>query len=152
MANNQRSMITMTEDEIADFIEQQRTATIATIGPSGNPHLVAMWYAVIDGRIWVETKSKSQKVVNLRRDSRVSLLIEAGTIYEELRGISLEGHGVISEDRDDLWRVGVKVFQRHIGPYSEDVRPQVEAMLNNRVVIRFEVQRVRSWDHRKLRY
>ena len=65
MGVNQRSQITMTDEEVATFLEQQRTATIATIGPSGAPHLVAMWYAVIDGQIWFETKSRSQKAVNL---------------------------------------------------------------------------------------
>ncbi len=68
MGVNQRSQITMTDEEIVAFIEEHRTATMATVGPDGTPHLVAMWYAVIDGQIWFETKTRSQKAVNLRRD------------------------------------------------------------------------------------
>ncbi len=63
MGTNERSKITMTDDEIAAFIEQSRTTTMATLGPKGMPHLVAMWYAVIDGKLWFETKKKSQKVL-----------------------------------------------------------------------------------------
>jgi PPOX class probable F420-dependent enzyme len=150
MGENQRTMITMSEQEIADFVDVQRIATVATIGPTGHAHLVAMWYAVLDGEIWIETKAKSQKVVNLQRDNRVSLLIEAGSNYDELRGVSFEGIGLISDDFEDIWQVGVCVFERYVAPYSEHARPQVESMIHNRVVVRFTFERVRSWDHRKL--
>ena len=102
----------MTDAEIAGFIERSRTATMGTIGPSGLPHLVAMWYGVVDGQIWFETKAKSQKAVNLRRDDRISCLIEDGLTYDTLRGISLEGRGVIVEDADAAWLGGVSVWER----------------------------------------
>jgi PPOX class probable F420-dependent enzyme len=150
MGTNQRAAITMSEAEAATFIRQQRTATMATIGPDGLPHLVAMWYAVLDGAVWFETKAKSQKVTNLRRDDRITCMIEAGRTYDQLRGISLEGRAVISDDPDDIWAVGVDVFERYTGPYSEPMKPYVEAMMNKRVVVRVDAARVRSWDHRKL--
>lgn len=150
MGVNQRAQIRMTDEEIATFVERSRTATMATIGPDGTPHLVAMWYAVLDGQIWFETKAKAQKVVNLRRDTRISCLIEDGDNYNELRGVSLEGHGVISDDPAELWRVGVSVWERYYGPYSDEVQPAVEALLRKRVAVRVDVKRVRSWDHRKL--
>jgi PPOX class probable F420-dependent enzyme len=150
MSTNQRAQIRMTDAERVVFIEQQRTATIATLGPAGLPHLVAMWYAIIDGQIWIETKLKSQKVQNLRRDDRTSCLIEDGLTYDTLRGVSLEGRGVIVDDRDALWNVGVGIFERYMGPYADEMRPLVEVMLHKRVAVRIDVQRVRSWDHRKL--
>jgi PPOX class probable F420-dependent enzyme len=150
MGTNQRAQIKMTGAERAAFIEQQRTATVATMGPAGFPHLVAMWYAVIDGQIWLETKSRSQKVLNLRRDGRITCLIEDGLTYDTLRGVSLEGRGVIIEDPDALWQVGVSVFERYTGPYTDEIRPLVEVMLRKRVAVRIDVERVRSWDHRKL--
>jgi len=150
MAENQRAAIRMSDEEVATFIEQQRSATTATIGPSGLPHLVAMWYAVIDGQVWIETKAKSQKVVNLRRNDFFSFLVEDGLTYDQLRGVSLEGRGVVIDDADALWKVGVSVFERYTGPYTEELRPFVAAMINNRVVVRLDVERVRSWDHRKL--
>lgn len=150
MGVNQRSQITMTDDEVATFLVQQRTATMATLGPSGAPHLVAMWYAVIDGQVWFETKSRSQKAVNLRRDPRITCMVEEGETYDTLRGVSLEGTGVIVEDPEALWDVGVSVWERYNGPYTDEVKPLVEFMLQKRIAVRIDVDRVRSWDHRKL--
>jgi PPOX class probable F420-dependent enzyme len=150
MGTNQRAQITMTDDEIAGFIRQQRTATMATVGPTGQPHLVAMWYAVIDGVIWFETKARSQKAVNLGRDGRISVLIESGHTYDTLKGVSLEGRGVVVQDDEALWAVGVNVWERYTGPYAEELRPFVELMLHKRVAVRVEVDRIRSWDHAKL--
>jgi PPOX class probable F420-dependent enzyme len=150
MAGNQRGQIVMSDDEIVEFVEQNRVATMATLGPDGMPHLVAMWYAVIDGQIWFETKAKSQKAVNLRRNGRISVLIESGHTYDTLKGVSFEGHAEIVDDADALWRVGVSIWERYTGPYTEEMRPFVEIMLNKRVAVRVDVARTRSWDHRKL--
>lgn len=150
MGTNQRSQITMSDDEIATFIEQSRIATMGTIGPDGRPHLVAMWYAVIDGAIWFETKARAQKVKNLQRDNRITCMIEDGNTYDTLRGVSLDGTAEIIDDPDVLWKVGVSVWERYTGPYTEEMRPFVEMMLNKRVAVRVDVQRARSWDHKKL--
>jgi PPOX class probable F420-dependent enzyme len=150
MGTNQRSQITMTDEEVDAFLEQSRTVTMATNGPKGRPHLVAMWYGYLDGKIWFETKAKSQKVQNLRRDAAISCMVEAGKTYDQLRGVALEGRAVILDDPDSIWAVGVNVFERYNGPYSEDMKPYVEAMMNKRIVVRVDVERVRSWDHRKL--
>jgi PPOX class probable F420-dependent enzyme len=150
VGTNQRAQITMSDEEVEAFIEQSRTATMATIGPKGQPHLVAMWYAVIDGVIWFETKGKSQKVANLRRDDRITVSIESGLTYDQLRGVSIEGRGVVVEDPDEIWAGGVNVFERYTGPYTEEMQPFVAGMLNKRVAVRVDVERIRTWDHRKL--
>ena len=150
MGVNQRAAITMTDEEITAFVERSRNCTLATIGPSGQPHLVAMWYAVVDGQLWFETKAKSQKARNLLRDDRATVLIEDGATYDTLRGVSFEGRAVVVDDADALWKVGVSVWERYTGPYSDEMKPFVEMMLNKRVVVRVEPERVRSWDHRKL--
>jgi len=150
MGVNQRAQIVMSDAEITEFMARSRIATLATIGPNGAPHLTAMWYAVIDGELWFETKAKSQKAVNLRRDPRVTCLLEAGQTYDQLRGVAIEGHAEIIDDPDKLWAVGVSVWERYTGPYREEVRPAVEQMLNKRIAIRVVPERLRSWDHRKL--
>jgi PPOX class probable F420-dependent enzyme len=152
MGTNQRAQIVMTDDEIRQFIERSRTATLATIGPNGLPHLVAMWYGYIDGKIYFETKMKSQKAVNLQRDPRAVVMIEAGQTYDQLRGVSIEGNAVIIDDTesDEYWDPAISVFERYNGPYSEEMRPFVEIMMNKRVIVRIDPVRVRSWDHRKL--
>ena len=150
MGTNQRNQIVMSDAEVADFVARSRTGTMATIGPDGQPHLVAMWYGVLDGEIWVETKAKSQKAVNLRRDPRVSFLIEDGDTYDSLRGVSFEGVAEIVEDPDTIFKVGISVWERYNGPYTEEMKPFVEVMMRNRVALRVVPERIRSWDHTKL--
>ncbi len=140
----------MSHDETVEFLHQQRSSTVATYGPQGQIHLVGMWYAVKDETVWFETKRKAQKVLNLRRDPRMSFLVETGHTYDQLRGVAMEGTGVIIEDADVVWEVCVKIFERYNGEYSEEMKPFVEFMAKNRVVVRLDVERVRSWDHRKL--
>ena len=147
---NQRGQVVMEHDEVVAFLHQQRSATVATYGPQGQIHLVGMWYAVREDTVWIETKAKAQKVVNLRRDPRMSFLVEAGQTYDQLRGVSLEGTGVVIEDPDVVWDVCVDVFNRYNGEYTDEMRPLVEVMAKNRVVVRLDVDRTRSWDHRKL--
>jgi PPOX class probable F420-dependent enzyme len=150
MGTNQRAQIVMSEAEIADFVASSRTGTLATLGPDGQPHLTAMWYGVVDGEVWLETKAKSQKAVNVRRDPRVSFLIEDGDTYDTLRGVSFEGVAEIVEDADALFRVGVSVFERYTGPYTDDLKPAVDQMMHKRIALRIITRRTRSWDHRKL--
>ncbi|RRO20773.1 PPOX class F420-dependent oxidoreductase [Saccharopolyspora rhizosphaerae] len=140
----------MTPEEVAAFLATRRTATLTSLGPSGHPHAVAMWFALLDGVVWFETKAKAQKAVNIRRDPRVTVLVEDGLTYETLRGVSLEGRAEVVEDREALWAVGVDIWERYHGPCTDEVAPLVEHMLHKRVAVRLDVERTRSWDHRKL--
>jgi PPOX class probable F420-dependent enzyme len=152
MGTNQRAMIVMTPAEVADFLARSRTATVASIGPDGMPHLVAMWYGIIGDAVYIETKAKSQKAVNLRRDPRMVFMVEAGTSYDSLRGVSLEGTAVIigESDGEEYWAAARSVYERYTGPYTEEARPVLDFMMSKRVVVRLVPERVRSWDHRKL--
>jgi hypothetical protein len=98
----------------------------------------------------MESKAKAQKVLNLRRDPRITVLIETGDAYEQLRGVSIIGTAEIVEDRERLWKVGVSIFSRYNAPYTEEMAPAVEALIHKRVAIRVEPRRLVSWDHRKL--
>jgi PPOX class probable F420-dependent enzyme len=150
MGVNQRADIVLSDEEIQTFLAGSRSMTLASVGPDGHPHLVAMWFALIDGQICFETKAKSQKAVNLRRNPLVSCLVEDGTVYEDLRGVAIEGTAEVTDDAELLWAIGVNVFERYYGPYTEDLKPIVETMLTKRVAVRVRSDRVRSWDHRKL--
>lgn len=147
---NQRAQIVMDHDEVVGFLHHQRSCTVATIGPQGQVHLVAMWYAVLGEHVWIETKRKSQKVANLRRDPRMSFLVEAGDTYDQLRGVAMEGRGELVDDQSAVWDVCVNIFERYNAPYTEELKPFVDLMAHNRVAVRLDVDRVRSWDHRKL--
>ena len=145
-----RNAVTMSDGEIEQFLADNMKVQIATIGPDGSPHLTTLFYVLEDGLLAFWTYGRSQKVVNLRRDPRMSFLVETGQTYDQLRGVALEGRGVVIEDRDVVWDVCVDIFNRYNGEYSEEMKPFVEFMAKNRVVVRLDVDRVRSWDHRKL--
>jgi len=150
MGVNRRAQIAMSTEEIDTFLHGRHSMSMATIGPGGRIQLVAMWYGFVDGAIAFETKAKSQKVVNLRRDDRLTVLVEDGETYDTLRGVELSGRGEIDDDPDRLLKLGISVWERYQGPYTEEVRPLVEAMLVKRVLVTLRVEKVVSWDHRKL--
>ena len=147
---NQRKAIQMTPAEVDAFLAERRNMTMCSLSPDGSIHAVAMWYGFLEGCVTVETKAKSQKVQNLRRDPHLTLLFEDGDYYEELRGVELVGRAEIVDDPDKMWELGVNLFERCYGAYSEELRPFVETMLNKRIVAKLNVDRVVSWDHRKL--
>jgi PPOX class probable F420-dependent enzyme len=146
----QRSKVVMTDAEIDEFLQGRHSMTMSTIAGDGSIHSVAMWYGFLEGAVAIESKAKAQKVVNLRRDPRMTMLVEDGETYETLRGVSLVGRGEIVEDPDRIWELGVSVFSRYNAPYTEEMKPYVEMMLNKRVVVKMLVDKVISWDHRKL--
>jgi PPOX class probable F420-dependent enzyme len=150
MGVNQRNAVKMSPEEVDAFLREERTTTMCSMHPDGSIHAVAMWYAFLDGGLAVETKRKSQKVQNLRRDPRLTFLVEAGDEYQNLRGAELVGAARIIEDPDALWQFGLSMWERYMGPYSDDQRSMVELMMNNRLVVAIDIAKVVSWDHRKL--
>ncbi len=147
---NQRRLITMTPSEVEAFLESSRVMTMCTLNVDGTIHAVAMWFGFLDGRIAIETKAKSQKAQNLRRNPMMTCLFEAGDTYDELRGVELVGRAEIIDDHERCFELGVSHFTRYQGPYDETKRELVEAMLHKRIVAALNVERVVSWDHRKL--
>lgn len=147
-----RNAIAMTEEEQAAFLREGHTLQVASIGPSGFPHLVAMWYALIDERIHFTTYAKSQKVLNLQRDPKISVMLEAGDVYSELRGLVIEGTAdIVVGDIDLAARVARAGSSRRPAEIPTD--PPSEATLRSvakRAVIRVNPVNVYSWDHRKL--
>ena len=86
---SRRDLIRMTPEELQTFLYERHTMNVATIGPSGHPHVHAMWYGFVEGKPAFWTFGKSQKIVNLRRDPKVTALVEDGETYNELRGAEL---------------------------------------------------------------
>lgn len=146
-----RNQIAMTDEEMQAFLEEMRTLQVATIDHDGYPHLVAMWYALFDKEVVFWTYAKSQKAVNLRRDPRLTCLVESGERYEELRGVQIKGRADIVDDCESVQRIGELIWQRYAGPhFNENVRAMVAAQATKRIVIVVKPVEVVSWDHRKL--
>ena len=148
---SRRDQIRMTDDEIRAFLEESRDLQVASLNADGTPHLVTMWYAVMDDGVAFWTYAKSQKIVNLRRDPRIAVLVATGDKYEELKGVSINGRAELVEDRDEVIRYGEAVYERYWGPLDNDaVREGVRAMGAKRVVVVVKPEKVTTWDHSKL--
>jgi len=109
---SRRDLIRMSEEEIRALLEEERIVQIATIDHDGWPHLIAMWYALVNDKIAFWTYTKSQKVVNLRRDDRLTCLVETGERYDELRGVQIKGKAIINDDRETVQQVGLAIWER----------------------------------------
>jgi Pyridoxamine 5'-phosphate oxidase len=112
--------------------------------------VVERWYRFVNGEIWFETKAKSQKGINVRRNPTITVMIEDGKTYDTLRGVSIDGKAEIVDDPETILRVGISVWERYTGPYTDEMRPFIDQMMNNRICVRAVPERMRSWDHRKL--
>ena len=149
---SRREQIRMSSDEVRDFLESEKVVTCATLGPSGRPHLMPLWY-VPDGddlRGW--TYAASQKTRNLERDPRATLMVEAGTEYAELRGVMLECDVEVERDPELVVEFGLALFTRYGsgGRLAPGAREMVMKQAAKRVGLRFVPTRRVSWDHRKL--
>ena len=148
---SRRDQIRMTAEEVDAFLAGRHTMNLATIGPDGQPHLVAMWYGfAADGRLAWWTYGKSQKVRNLERDPRLTCLVETGESYDQLKGVELVGTARILEDRDEIMAVGRSVYERYTGEWTNDAAAPLEVMGAKRVAIVIDVMKTVSWDHSKL--
>jgi hypothetical protein len=149
---SKRSQIMMTDDEVQAYLDSQRILNVATVGPSGHPHLVAMWFALLDRKPVFWTYGKTQKVLNLRRDPKMTGLVESGDAYDQLRGVELRGLGVIVDDYDTVLEIGKAVGVKYNGPSAlgEAALPFLEAQATKRVGVVFEIDHIASWDHTKL--
>ena len=148
---SRRDQIRMNDEEIRAFLEEQRILQVATIDHDGWPHLVAMWYVLLNDQIVFWTYAKSQKAFNLQRDARLTCLVEAGERYEELRGVQIKGRAVINDDLETVQRIGEDIYKRYTGgSLNDNIRQMVEAQAPKRVLVFVEPVEVVSWDHRKL--
>ncbi len=148
---SRRDQIRMSDQEMADFLAEQRTVICATNGVRGWPHLMPLWYTIRDGRIWSWTYTKSQKVKNLERDARATLQVEAGEQYQDLRGVMIEAQTVVHRDTELVAEFGAELFARYgSGATGPEFMDAVRAQAAKRVALEFVPERIATWDHRKL--
>lgn len=153
----------MTEEEVGQLLEEARDLHMATIGRDGTPHLVTMWYGLVDGKPVVWTYAKSQKVRNLRRDPRITALVAGGDSYATLRGVMIRGRARLVEDPEGVLEIAEAVHRRNAhrfggvqvtpeggSPIDAATREALRVMSAKRVGIVIEPGEVVSWDHRKL--
>lgn len=149
---DRRDQISMDHAEIEVFLAHQRMLHVATIGPTGHPHVIATWFVVRDGAptFWVFTES--QTAVDVRRDGRVSAVASSGEAYGELKGVELRGTARVVDDPADVLEIGRQLGLKYTGPtiLAADTLPVLEAQATRRVGVTIDVDVTVSWDHGKL--
>jgi PPOX class probable F420-dependent enzyme len=146
-----RDLIKMTDEEIWRFIETQKTIQVVTINKDGTPQVLPLWFAIDNGKIVLETFTKSQKIVNLERDNRITVLFEDGETYNELRAVSIKGRATLIRDHDEVHRLHMAVLVRNQPQVPVDLLEKATApMVPKKTAIVIEPDKFISWDHRKL--
>jgi len=140
----------MTDEEVAGFLAERRKLHVATLGRDGAPHLMPMYFIVVDGAVTFWTYTSSQKIVNLRRDPRITVMAEDGEAYVDLRGVQIAGLARLTDDPTLVTAFGERLFERYFGPLDENGRIYVARSAAKRTRVTVEPLRVVSWDHRKL--
>jgi len=149
---NRRDQIALTREEQRRYLDDAHTIILGANGPKGHPQLTAMWF-VNDGLdvIWMTTFAKSQKTKNVERDPRVTLLVESGVTYPELKGLMITATVEIIRDTervlDMLERVNVKY--NGLQP-SAELRDALRGQASKRVLLKITPVKMSSWDHSKL--
>ena len=151
---SRRKLIEMTDDEIRDYLESEKTLIIVSNGRNGYPHPMPMWFERDrDGCLYCTTFGKSQKVLNWRRDPKATLLVETGEEYAELKGVMIYARCEIIDDPDKV--IDTLVAINANGQDLSDVeraesRAAVVRRAAKRVLLKFVPERYVSWDHAKL--
>ncbi len=136
-----------------ELLESERVAVVSSIGPRGWPHSMPLWFVARDGEVWIWTYAKSQKVRNLERDPRATVLIETGEEYGELRGVMIEAEAELHRDAETVLGFAEELTLRYaegMTAVDGDARAMLESQAPKRVAIQFKPLRTASWDHRKL--
>jgi PPOX class probable F420-dependent enzyme len=141
-----RPDIRLTDDEQDAFLRDNRKCALATLDRDGFPHVVAMNFIFRDGAFYMTSYAKAQKVLNVRRNPKVAVMIETGDSYAELKGVMARGECEIIDDADAVRRVfGWANEARNSGRPSGSVDSAPK-----RAVMKIVPTRMASWDHSKL--
>ena len=152
----QRDRVQMSDVEVEAMLAGSRKVQLATINPDGYPHLVTMYYTLVDGKIAFWTYRTSQKALNLARDPRISCLVETGEAYFDLRGVQIQGTVETITDPDAVLRIGQAIGEVLAGSLADEseqgdaITDYVANAARKRYAYVVEPVRVISWDHAKL--
>ncbi|HYA50946.1 MAG TPA: pyridoxamine 5'-phosphate oxidase family protein [Streptosporangiaceae bacterium] len=145
-----RDRVTMTAADQAALLAESRKLQLATINRDGTPHLVTMFYVMLDGQIAFWTYRSAQKARNLARDPRVTCLVEAGEDYFELRGVQVVGTARRIQDPARVLEIGRRLAAVTTGMPAEALEEYTAKTARKRVGFVVEPERIISWDFRKL--
>ena len=134
--------MTLDDAKIQRFLATKEVAVLATVQPDGAPLAMAMWFLHGPATLTMISMEGLQKVRNLRRDPRVSVVAEAGGEGSDIRGVAVNGRAQFLDDGVER-RALVEAFHAKYPSLSGLWRGRV--MPPNRVMFKIVPERVRSW-------
>ena len=151
---SRRQSIEMTDTEMNDYLDAQKTLIIVSNGRGGYPHPMPMWFSRDDdGCFYCTTFGKSQKVRNWRRDTKATLLVESGLEYAELKGVVVYARCTVIDDAEEVKDTLLAINsqgQALDAAAKEKLRESLGRTAAKRVVLKFTPERYVTWDHTKL--
>ena len=149
-----RPVLTMDPQDVAAFLEDVNVGVLTTLTATGWPHSAGMWFFLESGELKMWTYAKSQKALNARRDPRVSMLIEKGEPYRDLKGVLVRGHVRLTSDVREVSEIGRRLFDRYVAPRSgvssaDGPNLEIDRQATKRVGLILPLEDVVSWDHAK---
>jgi PPOX class probable F420-dependent enzyme len=130
------------DTRVQGFLASKEVAVLATLQADGSPLAMPMWFLHAPATLTMISVAETQKVRNLRRDPRVSVVAEAVTGSGEIRGVIVQGRVEFLSDGPER-RALIERFHekyRRLEKLWEG-----KAMPPNRVMFRIVPSRVRSW-------
>ena len=150
---SRRELIAMNAEEIREYLMTQPRIIVISNGPLGFPHPAPMNFGLDDqDRVLMLTFAKSQKVHNLERDPRATLLVESGRVYQELRSVIIYARTEIIHPGPafEAARASFGDKQQTRTAQTPEMLQQIDESMKKRVCLRFTPERYVSWDHSKL--
>jgi nitroimidazol reductase NimA-like FMN-containing flavoprotein (pyridoxamine 5'-phosphate oxidase superfamily) len=137
--------LALTPSELRAFLHEQRTIRLATASPTGQPHVVPLWFVWVDGTVFMNSTLGNVTIRNLQRNPAATGSIDDGDVYEELRGVLVQGKVEWAADDPRLDEVKAAWSAKYMGgappPYDR---------WKNRIWFRLAPRRISSWNFRKI--
>jgi len=129
------------DTRIQKFLATREVAVLATVQADGAPLAMPMWFLHAPDTLTMISVADTQKVRNLRRDPRVSVVAEA-VVSGEVRGVTLQGLVEFLSDGPERRALIERFHEKYRG--LERLWAG-KAMPANRVMFTIVPSRVRSW-------
>lgn len=140
----------MTDDEVGEFLREQKVMRLVTISPGGKPHLVAMWYNLINGDIYFSTASNSRKARNISASNRLSIIVDAGEEFGSIKGVVINGRTEVVTDEDLISKYGELSVSKYWGSPDNPILKRYQQMPVERTLFKVIPDKIRSWDYSKI--
>jgi general stress protein 26 len=128
-----------------EFLKSQKILRLATIDPSGNPHIVPVWYMYDNNKFYVGTNTKTRKAKNIKKNSKVSFCIDIGIKSPDIIGIMGIGRAKLILKTERVNLLAEKILLR----YFKNLKNQSAQKLLNQTdcIIEIIPKKITNWKY-----